>query len=889
MHTWLQQSEQAIRAANRRIGWVWTLACLLLIALVWSAAAVKITVDRQYLLDKLQSDTDFRAKSSAEQLLRTVSQIDQLSMSIKYQWERKAAPLDLEEQYRRGVYQDGLYPVAIDAAGYAVTSTRNLPRGTYMGDLDFFVKTREGKHSALLIAHPTEGRGGFAGKQIIRFSRSLNKPDGSFDGAVLIAVEVDSLMSFHEMTQLGAGDSLSVQFTDGAAMAVHGNKVQAGVFLAKPWLDQQHGTRLVTGTDSPSGQPHAVSWQLLEGYPLVAIAASNIDSALAPYRSTQLTYVAIAAVVSLMLAGVAAFGAASQIRHSTQRRHQSQVQTTFRLAVDGAREAFYMIRPIEAGSDEWLLEDCNERAAEMQRRPRSALVGRRLSELYEGKLLVGVQTFLRRVLKEGFMEDEFLMSGGSNHVAGWFQRRGVRSGGGIAVTVRDVTEARKQAEKLVTLVHTDSLTGLPNRHWLNDYLPPALQRARDAGRKVALLYLDLDNFKNINDALGHRTGDEVLQKVGEALRAELRHEDYLVRTGGDEFTVIIEDLGDDATEVVGQVAGKLMDLLSRLGAGTSWRMFSLKASLGISLFPEHGSDVDSLMRAADIAMYEAKALGRAQFQYYDPSFAERIRERISTEHALEQAIRNDEFVVYYQPRANARSGRLCGMEALIRWQHPERGLVPPLEFIGVAEQTGLIVPIGDVVVKKVCAQIAAWRNAGVQVKPVSINVSALQLRTDGLRQALATYLAEYGLPASMVAIELTESSMLDEGGVAQEELRNLRNMGVELEIDDFGTGYSSLSKLQSLDIDVLKIDRSFVQRVGDDEQAHALCDTMVSIGRSLHITVVAEGVERTEQLTALQRMGCDQIQGYLLAPPVPPEQIPDLIDKKFFPADLQAA
>ncbi len=888
MQTWLQQSEQAIRAANRRIGWVWALACVLLIALVWGAAAIKITLDRQHLLDKLQADTEFRAKSSAEQLLRTVSQIDQLSMSIKYQWERNAAPLDLEEQYRKGVYQGGLYPVALDADGFAVTSTRNLARGTFMGDLDFFTQTRQSKHSMLMIAHPTEGRGGFAGKQIVRFSRSLNKADGSFDGAVLIAVELDSLMSFHEMTQLIPGDSLSVQFTDGAALAVRGSEGRAGIFLASPSLDQKHGTRLVESASGAS-QPHAVSWQRLEDYPLVAIAASNVDSALAPYRSTQLTYVAIAALVSLMLAGVAVFGAISQIRQSVQRRHQSQVQATFRLAVDGAREAFYMIRPIEGDSDEWLLEDCNERAAEMQRRQRNELVGSRLSELYEGRLLAGIQGFLRKVQKDGFMEDEFSMPDGSSHVAGWFQRRGVRSGAGIAVTVRDVTESRKQAEKLVTLVRTDSLTGLPNRHWLNDFLPAALECARERGRKVALLYLDLDNFKNINDALGHRTGDEVLQKVGEELRSALRHEDYLVRTGGDEFTVVIEDLGDDASKVVGQVAAKLMELLAGLGAGTSWRMFSLKASIGISLYPEHGGDVDSLMRAADIAMYEAKALGRAQFQYYDESFAERIRERISIEHALEQAIRNDEFVIYYQPRADARSGRLCGMEALIRWQHPVRGLVPPLEFIGVAEQTGLIVPIGDLVVKKVCSQIATWRNAGVQVKPVSINVSALQLRTDGLRQALATYLAEYGLPASMVAIELTESSMLDEGGVAQEELRNLRNMGVELEIDDFGTGYSSLSKLQSLDIDVLKIDRSFVQRVGDDEQAHALCDTMVSIGRSLHITVVAEGVERAEQLAALQRMGCDQIQGYLLAPPVPADEIPDLIDKNFFPSDLQIA
>jgi diguanylate cyclase (GGDEF)-like protein len=450
--------------------------------------------------------------------------------------------------------------------------------------------------------------------------------------------------------------------------------------------------------------------------------------------------------------------------------------------------------------------------------------------------------------------------------------------------VRDVSEARQQAEKLVTLARTDSLTGLPNRHWLNDYLPDELQRARMMGNRLALIYFDLDHFKNINDALGYRVGDEVLQAVGESLRAALRGDDQLARTGGDEFTVVVKNLEQDAADVVRRIAEHLLDRLLDLGTGTTWRMFTMKASVGISLFPDHGADLDSLLRAADIAMYEAKAQGRGQVQYYAPSFAARIRERIEIEHALTQAIRNDDFTLVYQPRVDASSGRLCATEALLRWQHPERGVVEPWEFISLAEQTGQIVQIGDLVIRKVCAQIAAWRSAGRVVRPVSINVSARQLRTAGLCQTLSSYLAEYKIPASLIAIELTESSVLDEGGVAQEELRNLRRMGVALEIDDFGTGYSSLSKLQSLEIDALKIDRSFVQRLGSDEQTHTLCATIVSIGRSLHITVVAEGVERPDQLAALQRMGCDQVQGYQIAAPMAAEQVPGLIDRVFFPA-----
>jgi EAL domain-containing protein (putative c-di-GMP-specific phosphodiesterase class I) len=232
---------------------------------------------------------------------------------------------------------------------------------------------------------------------------------------------------------------------------------------------------------------------------------------------------------------------------------------------------------------------------------------------------------------------------------------------------------------------------------------------------------------------------------------------------------------------------------------------------------------------------------------------------------------------------------MIGMEALIRWRHPERGLLSPAEFISVAEQTGLIVPIGEYVVRKVCAQIAQWRTEGLPVKPVSVNVSALQLKGDGLRQTLIESLQKNDLPTELIAFELTESSMLDEDGVAQAELRKFREMGIELEIDDFGTGYSSLSKLQSLEIDVLKIDQSFVRRLGKDHQANTLCETMVSIGRSLDISVVAEGVETAEQLQLLQGMGVDQIQGYLVSPPLPADDIPKLFDKVFFDSVLISA
>ncbi len=304
--------------------------------------------------------------------------------------------------------------------------------------------------------------------------------------------------------------------------------------------------------------------------------------------------------------------------------------------------------------------------------------------------------------------------------------------------------------------------------------------------------------------------------------------------------------------------------------------------MGISVHPCDGKDVQVLMQAADIAMYEAKSQGKSQYRHYDEKFAQKIRDRALLERELQRAIQNDEFVMFYQPRADARTGQFSSMEALIRWQHPERGLLSPVEFIAVAEQTRLVIPLGELVIRKVCAQMAVWMSEGVNLKRVSLNVSALQLRDDSLRLILSACLQQYGLHSSLIAIELTESSMLDEAGTAVKELRKLRELGIQLQIDDFGTGYSSLSQLQSLNIDVIKIDQSFVRKLGKDYQSETLCETIVSIGRSLDITIVAEGVETEAQLRKLQAMGCDEVQGYLLSKPVPPDEIRELMRLPFF-------
>ena len=884
MQTTLRQTLDQTLLENRRIilGWGvgWVLAC----ALIGGTATLKIHSDRTELLQRAKSEAGARAAHYAEQLMRTVSQIDQLSISIKYQWEHKKNSMDLEEQYRKGVYQRSLYPVLINAEGAATHSTRRLSKGSRMGDLEFFIRHKNDTSLGLLISHPGIGRGGFSGMQVIRFSRSLVSNDGSFDGVVLIAIEPNFLVSDQDESRLLVGDFMAVYFNDGALLVSQsGGGSGESFYVGSPLLRGPQGTLAQPAALFTDHRARLVGWRRLDAYPLLAVAAISEDNALSTYRSTQSTYIGIALAVSALIGLFCAGGAWVQLRASARQRHDSQVQSTFRLAVDGAREAFLMIQPTyhtDGRIDQLLIEDCNERAAEMSGYPRNKLIGKCCTELYQGLAPHYVRDFFARVLKEGFVEDEYHVSHGRRHAAGWFQRRAVHSGLGVAMTIRDVSEAKQQAETLATMARTDSLTGLPNRHWLNDYLPGAIARARTGGYKLALYYIDIDNFKDINDSLGHKSGDEVLCAIGKGLSVAIRAGDHLARIGGDEFLAVIEDLSD--CDAARGIASKLIEAMNLEDTVLPWRGFVPKASVGVSVFPQDGQDMDSLLQSADIAMYQAKSEGKSRFCFYSEEFAQRVRDRISTERALELAITNDEFVIYYQPRADARSGLLSSMEALVRWRHPQRGLVAPVDFIQVAEQSRLIVPLGDLVIRKVCEQLVQWRDAGLTLRPVSVNVSALQLHGDGLRLSLAANLSRFSLPSSLIAIELTESSMLEEGGNGFEELRRLREMGVELQIDDFGTGYSSLSKLQSLDIDVVKIDQSFVYKLATDHQSRALCEAVVSIGRSLDIDVVAEGVETAEQLQLLQSMGCDEIQGYLISRPLPADQIPALMNKKFF-------
>jgi diguanylate cyclase (GGDEF)-like protein len=408
---------------------------------------------------------------------------------------------------------------------------------------------------------------------------------------------------------------------------------------------------------------------------------------------------------------------------------------------------------------------------------------------------------------------------------------------------------------------------LPNRTLFHDRLKHALLRRQREEGGLAVLFVDLDRFKHINDTLGHPVGDEVLRRVAKAMVAQVRAGDTVARIGGDEFVLLLED--DVSLRSVAMVAQKLVDLVSSPFVIDGKELY-VTASIGISLCPNDGDDADSLLKNADMAMYKAKQQGRNNFQFYEAEMGKGAHERLALENALRGAVRRNELFLHYQPQVDLVSGRLAGVEALVRWQHPELGLVSPGRFIPVAEDMGVIQEIGDWVLREACSQVVRWRDRGFFVPRMAVNLSMQQLEKAGLESAVAELLSGYNIPASQLELEVTESVIMNQSGRALETLDGLRRLGVFLAIDDFGTGYSSLSYLRQLPVHRLKIDYSFVRDIGRDPNDEAIALAIISLGHSLGLEVVAEGVERAEQADFLLREGCDVAQGYYFDRPVSP-------------------
>jgi diguanylate cyclase (GGDEF)-like protein/PAS domain S-box-containing protein len=457
----------------------------------------------------------------------------------------------------------------------------------------------------------------------------------------------------------------------------------------------------------------------------------------------------------------------------------------------------------------------------------------------------------------------------------WLQTSGVRDAQGerthFVQVITDITERKRNEQELRYLANYDTLTGLPNRTLLSERLGHAVVRARRGGRKVAVLFLDLDRFKHVNDSMGHAAGDRMLKAAGSRLRDNVRDGDTVARIGGDEFTVVLEDLVD-AGEAE-RVAQKLISAFEQPLELEDGQDVVISPSIGVSLYPDHGQTPTDLIKFADTAMYQAKDRGRKTYMVYTESMDAAARLRATMIGALRKALERNEFSLVFQPKLSLLDERITGVEALLRWHSEELGEISPATFIPIAEETGMIVEIGDWVLVQACSQLAAWYRAGLRDISMSVNVSVLQLLRGELTQRLCDVLAESDMSPSQLELELTESMVMANAEQSITTLRQLKAVGVTLSIDDFGTGYSSLSYLKRLPIDTLKIDKEFVGDITTDPDDEAITATVINMAHSLGLNVVAEGVETAEQVEYLREQGCDEIQGYLHSRPLPPREL----------------
>ena len=440
--------------------------------------------------------------------------------------------------------------------------------------------------------------------------------------------------------------------------------------------------------------------------------------------------------------------------------------------------------------------------------------------------------------------------------------------------ISEISERRRAEQQVETLSFYDNLTGLPNLELLRDRTSKALSTLSRDAQQVALLYMDIDGFKDVNDSLGHACGDTLIRELGSRLQGLLRSSDTLCRATGDEFVILMPDV--ENAESVGLLAERILNGLQRpfLLHG---HLQTISLSLGAAVAPHDGQDCETLLRNAETAMYQAKQDGRQTWRFFDSTMNQQALARLQLLNDLRQAIAQHQLQLYYQPQIDLASGRLSGVEALVRWQHPVRGMISPAEFIPAAEESRLIIPLGEWVLRQACAQAASWQRQGLALPQVAVNISAIQLQHGHLEESVLQALADSHLPASLLELEITESSLVDKTEQVIDSLKRLKAMGVNLSIDDFGTGYSSLAYLQTLAVDKLKIDQSFVRDLTLNQDNRAIVSAIVQMAHTLGLACIAEGVESQDIAAALHRLGCQQAQGYLYARPLPADELQTLL------------
>lgn len=895
LRTWYRHEKENLQyfKGNWRYIFVWPVVGTVLAGSLWGAALNRLAAEEVHIRSAAAEEAFSLALVYSKQIERSIEQLDELTLYIKHDWEVSKGRMRLENLHKKGLLSTGHFTsfLIIGTDGQLVSSTIKGAHKLSFADREYFAYHATNGNLDLRIGMPTVGR--LTGKRVIHLTRRLNNPDGSFGGILVVGMPFEFFSPLSTAPLFGKSGMLALVGEDGGVRVtgVGGevNQVAKVTMAKKPDFNTLEWRSLATANRwSPqvldetwfSDQERRIAaTSALTAYPFRTLVALTEKDVLAAYQAARAEVIRVGVASTFVLSFFVLAAMFLSARLIVRKAEEAESRRAYRLATEGGNEGFYLwkaLRDSQGTIIDFRVIDCNERGAELYGRRKDALLSKTLRDLYGKKAAKTLIELHRTAFLKGFYEGDFERPADAEITAQWIHQKMVRTREGLAVTWRDVTEQRANAAKMVRLATEDALTGLPNRYWMTTNLPRLLAQAESQSTKLALFFIDLDNFKNVNDTLGHSAGDELLKSAAARLRSLVRPSDYVVRLGGDEFTVILDPVATRAQ--VAHVAARIVAAFKEpfeLEQGSNF----VGTSIGIGLYPDNGADAETLTKNADIAMYSAK-VAKGEYCFYEQHMYERFRKRLDIEHELQLALEQDQFTVLYQPRCDTFTGKMVGMEALVRWNHPERGPVLPSDFIPAAESTGLVLRLGAMVMEKVCEQVSNWLAAGVVPVPVSVNVSARQFNQGVVTELMRSSLARYRLPPDAIEIELTESMMMDEGSIVRKQLAELDTMGIKLHVDDFGTGYSSLSLLQRLKLDVLKVDQAFTSKLGTSAEGKIFFHAIVSMAHALGMAVVAEGVETEQQLHLLQGLNCDEVQGYYLARPTAAADIPALLARQ---------
>jgi diguanylate cyclase (GGDEF)-like protein len=856
---------------------------VLLIASIAIGTAVTISSFRQRALSNSERELENTVLLLARHFDEKLDDFEAVQEELVRRWQ--SAGVDTPESFKRqmsgedmhGALRaavDGLSDVAginvFDATGQLINSSDSWPvPAVNVEDRSYFKEFKSGPRSPSVLVTLLHSR--FTGGWTTVIARKVVGPQGQFLGLVSRGISPANFEKFFESLALGQGAAIDMMYRDGTLLARYphietmiGRNFRIERLLSKA----DHGaTRLISPID---GEDRIVAIRALTLFPLAILATTTVSTALADWRAQTRSLIVAAGLATLVIA----FTLFLIIRKLSKQHQNSEL----RLALEKQR----LDTAINNMTQGLLLYDSSARIVVRNRRylemhglsPDVIKPGCSLREVIAHRKETGsfkgdVDDFCSAILREralGKVTRNDMEIGDGRLIQ--IVSKPLPAGGWVT-TMEDITERKRSEERIAHLAHYDALTDLPNRVLFREQLDQAL-RLVQRGEQLAVLYIDIDEFKSVNDSLGHSIGDELLKAVASRLRGCIGDVDLVARLGGDEFAIVQSNIKEpaDVMKLVTRVHEAIREPFECLG-----HQLVTDASIGIALAPADGNELDQLLKSADLAMYRAKADGRRTYRFFEPGMDAGVKARRELEVDLRQAIDAGGLELHYQPVVDLRSNEVVGCEALLRWRHPVRGMISPDEFIPVAEDTGLISPLGEWVLATACAEAASWPD---NIK-LAVNVSPIQFRSPGLALKIASVLAASGLAANRLELEITEAVLIRDDEAALGILHQLRAIGVRIALDDFGTGYSSLSYLQRFPFDKIKIDRCFVSDLAEPGGSSSIVQAVVNIATARDMTTTAEGVETEPQRDTLRALGCTEMQGYLFCPAKPAADIRRLL------------